>query len=291
MLANYCVRIADEVIPFPVRVWSRARGLPWRALLRPRGAARTGPDHQRRPPRLVAQLNRVRVDADVPGFVVLNRNWEGSWHASRPYEAISFNGLVAAVGARKPYDPICVPPTYRRHWLRDQPSVAHRRGRLVSPRPSEPVPGDPVRPATVVHLINLISGVIQAMFFKRLVIAAAVLVGLGGNPDGFGGRSVARCRPATTTGAARRTSRPARGRGRSACRRQPPRSTSTSRCGPGDSIGSGSPGWSTSRRRSAGQAENGRSCSGSRATSRWNGAEASRSGSVRAPCPIPLSSA
>jgi hypothetical protein len=30
------------------------------------------------------------------GFVVLNRNWERSWSASRPYKVTSFNGLIAA---------------------------------------------------------------------------------------------------------------------------------------------------------------------------------------------------
>jgi len=77
MLANYCVVIADEVIPFPVRVSSPERkdyrGELYFVPAVPQAAApttATGVELLDWSP----NSTRVRVDADVPGFVVLNRN-------------------------------------------------------------------------------------------------------------------------------------------------------------------------------------------------------------------------
>jgi hypothetical protein len=99
MLANYCILDAKEVIPFPVRALSRENTDYRGELYFVAAESQEGTVTQATRVELLdwsPNSTRVRVDADVPGFVVLNRNWERSWSASRPYKVTSFNGLIAA---------------------------------------------------------------------------------------------------------------------------------------------------------------------------------------------------
>lgn len=97
MLANYSVVSGDEVIPFPAR--AAVRGGPG---YRGETYFVNETDQDAETSSRVDLVDwspctaRVRVEADGPGLVVLNRNFDQGWTTDAPYQAISHRGLIAA---------------------------------------------------------------------------------------------------------------------------------------------------------------------------------------------------
>ena len=97
MLANYCVLVTAEVIPFPISVLPRDDpGYLGELYFVPDETERATTAGRVELESWSPNSVRVRVTAHAPGFVVLNRNWEEGWTALPPYRAAPFQGLIAA---------------------------------------------------------------------------------------------------------------------------------------------------------------------------------------------------
>ena len=97
MLANYCTLTEEENIEFPKRVTAREHpGYLGELYFIPDETGRVATaglvELQGWSPNSV----RVRVTAEAPGSVVLNRNWGDGWSASPPYQATPLHGLISA---------------------------------------------------------------------------------------------------------------------------------------------------------------------------------------------------